>query len=358
MIQVARNIIAYIFMGTFHRIGSIFLFMIMTFNVNSQSLIIEKNLISNPGFEYYTELPEYFTEWHKCIEWNNVNYMISPEPGGSPDYYHRDTEPLYSMSLPESAMAYVDPHTENGIMGLVGISSTLSLIHFREYISTKLTKPLKIGNTYEISLYICNGFSDRNFGHACSDMAIKLSTEPLAQDSFAVINVQPQLLIDTVLWAEEWVQLKFNFIADSSYQFLTFGNFTPFEDLNIELRDSLASSTIAILAGVYYFVDDFAVLDKIENYIPEVEFPNVFTPNNDGVNDFFEPIKFDKIKDYRIQIFNRWGLIMYDTSDEEIMWDGNFEQKEATDGTYFWIISYSTLLGEKLNESGTVQLMR
>jgi len=68
--------------------------------------------------------------------------------------------------------------------------------------------------------------------------------------------------------------------------------------------------------------------------------PNVFTPNNDGINDFFFPVISCETYDYHFIIFNRWGQIIYESSTQALKWDGTFENKEVPEGVYFYILSY------------------
>ena len=55
---------------------------------------------------------------------------------------------------------------------------------------------------------------------------------------------------------------------------------------------------------------------------PEYELPNVITVNGDGVNDFFKPIKNKFIRDIDLKVYNRWGNLVFETTDPAIMWDG------------------------------------
>ena len=67
--------------------------------------------------------------------------------------------------------------------------------------------------------------------------------------------------------------------------------------------------------------------------------PNVFTPGQDGHNDFFGPFPYRFVESIDIQIFNRWGNLVYQTTDPDILWDGaNQEnQKLCADGTYYYV---------------------
>ncbi len=67
--------------------------------------------------------------------------------------------------------------------------------------------------------------------------------------------------------------------------------------------------------------------------------PNVFTPNSDGVNDKFVPASSDYVNKLEIQIFNRWGNLIYKTTDPQINWDGNDmnTKLECPDGVYYYV---------------------
>ena len=67
-----------------------------------------------------------------------------------------------------------------------------------------------------------------------------------------------------------------------------------------------------------------------------VYIPNVFTPNDDDVNDVFT-ILGDNISEIECQIFNRWGEKLYTWDTVEGFWDGKYKNKTVSDGTYFYV---------------------
>jgi len=77
--------------------------------------------------------------------------------------------------------------------------------------------------------------------------------------------------------------------------------------------------------------------EAVATFIPA----NIFTPNNDGKNDFFElpdlPPDFCSSIFTNIKIFNRWGKQVYQSTTRQFKWDGN----DVTDGVYFYVINYS-----------------
>tara|TARA_R110000782_G_scaffold99522_1_gene185308 strand:- start:189 stop:1742 length:1554 start_codon:yes stop_codon:yes gene_type:complete len=86
--------------------------------------------------------------------------------------------------------------------------------------------------------------------------------------------------------------------------------------------------------------------------------PNVFTPNGDGINDSFFPIG-DKIENYSFKIFNRWGGLIFSTNDLNEKWDGMYQNKPLSSGSYVWKIDLiNSSSGEESNLKGHVLLTR
>jgi len=75
---------------------------------------------------------------------------------------------------------------------------------------------------------------------------------------------------------------------------------------------------------------------------PKIEFPNIFTPNGDGINDAFRPITFQDLGDIQIVISNRWGTTVFQSSNDEVFletgWDGRDQRTQniLPDGVYFY----------------------
>jgi gliding motility-associated-like protein len=86
--------------------------------------------------------------------------------------------------------------------------------------------------------------------------------------------------------------------------------------------------------------------------------PNVFTPNNDGENDFFEPILFNQIFSPHFIILNRWGNVVYESYDLFPSWNGKVHGKESLDGVYFWILESKNNNMIPLSNHGFFHLLR
>ena len=95
---------------------------------------------------------------------------------------------------------------------------------------------------------------------------------------------------------------------------------------------------------------------------PEYELPKIFTPNGDNLNDQYIPVKNKYIKDVDFVMYNRWGEIVFETSDPALKWDGKSKQMKqpVSDGTYYYIctvheIHYYGIKERKLK--GFVQIL-
>lgn len=68
-----------------------------------------------------------------------------------------------------------------------------------------------------------------------------------------------------------------------------------------------------------------------------LDVPNVFTPNGDGINDEFR-VAYKSLAEFEIWIYNRWGRLVYHSTDPGKGWDGNINGRPAAVGTYYYVI--------------------
>ena len=86
---------------------------------------------------------------------------------------------------------------------------------------------------------------------------------------------------------------------------------------------------------------EFSSYVNVESYF-KLWVPNSFTPNNDGVNDLFKPVVIG-VDYYELIITNRWGEIVFTSSDINESWDGYLDGKIAPSGVYTCEVVYSKL---------------
>lgn len=72
-----------------------------------------------------------------------------------------------------------------------------------------------------------------------------------------------------------------------------------------------------------------------------IEVPNLLSPNGDGANDVWDLSKIPDIENANISVLNRWGKVVYTTTDYQHNWEGTFNGEPLPDGTYLYIIDGS-----------------
>ncbi|MFK7756832.1 MAG: PKD domain-containing protein [Flavobacteriales bacterium] len=131
-------------------------------------------------------------------------------------------------------------------------------------------------------------------------------------------------------------------------------------------------------AGVYsislYVNNEYNCPDSIT--VPEIVtaislgdiiFPNAFTPIEGGSGGQYDPQSFDNnvffpiqsgVEDYRLQIFNRWGELLFESTDVMIGWDGMYRGQLCKQDVYVWKAEVKFSDGAELTSSGDVTLLR
>ena len=87
-------------------------------------------------------------------------------------------------------------------------------------------------------------------------------------------------------------------------------------------------------------------------------FPTAFTPNDDGKNDDFRVVTYGNMQQFNITIYDRFGEIVYISSDPAKGWDGKLHGVPCQVGTYYYLMNAQCLTGPKKFYKGDVTLIR
>lgn len=101
----------------------------------------------------------------------------------------------------------------------------------------------------------------------------------------------------------------------------------------------------------------FSISNEVE-IVPamSIYIPNTFTPNGDGLNDTFG-VAGEAIKDFRMQIFNRWGQLIFETSNANEKWDGTYAGQMVPMGVYVYKVSAGSPNGQKQIKEGNINVI-
>ncbi|MES2138449.1 MAG: PKD domain-containing protein [Bacteroidota bacterium] len=163
-----------------------------------------------------------------------------------------------------------------------------------------------------------------------------------------------------------------NFSIDGDTYFWDFGDGGTSEDENPNYAYSQAGQfDVTLIATTQYGCIDTVTKVKYitAELINGIVLPNAFTPNPNGSNggaydptsynnDVFFPFTVNGIDEYRLTIFNKWGEIIFDTTDLRVGWDGLYRGTLCQSDVYIWKVKGKYLDGTSYMKFGDVTLLR
>lgn len=204
------------------------------------------NLVPNPSFESYSNIPTTLAQYGYVDFWNNAGGSI-----GSPDYFHLSG--LANVGLPNAAFGTVYPRTDSAIMGFLVYVAYKP--NWREYINAPLTTPLTPGVTYDISFYVTNGVNNGDYlGMSSNNIGVHLSVGAVTQTGSQPMGITPTYNNPDPFYDSTWVQMSFQYTPTTAVDYITFGNF--FDDA-ATTADTI--DVVALWASSYLFIDDICV---------------------------------------------------------------------------------------------------
>jgi gliding motility-associated-like protein len=192
-------------------------------------------------------------------------------------------------------------------------------------------------------------------GFALTELGAYLSSAAVTALNLAPLPYQPQLVSAAHVYLRDtlnWTLISGNYIAQGGEKFITLGNFK--DDLN---TDTLRLNNLS--SESYYYIDDVSVRPCDSVYTSSsLTIPNIFTPNNDKVNDVFR-IATTNISFLNCKIYDRWGGKVYEMVTDYDSWDGrNSTGLTCADGVYYYILKATGTDGKTYSKTGFVQLAR
>jgi gliding motility-associated-like protein len=157
------------------------------------------------------------------------------------------------------------------------------------------------------------------------------------------------------------------------WEFFKEGDETPYlvrhdEDIEIELRES---GTVTVMPTITYTSKEdyndvkYFAYDPFRITIPDssLEAPNAFSPNGDGINDYYNVFKVKSIVEFQGAIYNRWGQELYrwgidEMGNENSGWDGTYKGRQVSDGVYYVVINARGADGIRYEIRRDVNLLR
>ncbi|HKK43200.1 MAG TPA: gliding motility-associated C-terminal domain-containing protein, partial [Bacteroidales bacterium] len=92
--------------------------------------------------------------------------------------------------------------------------------------------------------------------------------------------------------------------------------------------------------------------------VETVTVPNLFTPDNDLLNDRFKPVLSFTPVDYHLVINDRYGRTVFESRSYPEEWDGTSKGSPEPQGVYLWYLELTTPSGNRIKKTGTVTVIR
>jgi gliding motility-associated-like protein len=90
---------------------------------------------------------------------------------------------------------------------------------------------------------------------------------------------------------------------------------------------------------------------------PNIVIPNAFSPNNDGANDGYR-VTGQVLETINLQIFNRWGELVFETTELEHSWDGTFKGKPLDAAVFVYQLEATCVDGQEFTQKGNISLVK
>jgi gliding motility-associated-like protein len=310
------------------------------------STLKAQNLITNPSFEDIDSCYGQFAnigfdvfKWSGCKGWSNPIKSSS-------DLWCQN--PIVGNTIAPNIIGYQYPRTGSNMAAIL-VEPQSQIQSYREFVQNELLTSLVSNRLYILSFYyvVASGKSSGNcppnqFGVFGSKSEFKDSTKYFLSNLTPLGVSKTESFIDDTL---NWSKCEIVFNANGDERFLIIGNFQDSSTTTFNFPCDTSFWGGLNMSNDYFYLDDFS-LDEFFDF----SVPNVFTPNKDGVNDYFFP-EVIQIDDWEMVILNRWGNTIVTLDKNNPTWTGD----HYSDGVYFYTFKSES---KEILKQGYFQLIR
>lgn len=270
------------------------------------------------SFEDYIALPKQKGDFQL-----STCYSPSNDNSATPDYLHKKGKDK-DVKLPKTYYGKTLALDGDAVVGFIAYTENKKT--YREYITIKL-KQMRIGKDYLVSIDLKSGGNEFSSDDKLNNIGLLFTTKPVIQNGYKRIPLIPQSNFTINKYLFDWKPYLDTLSADSSYKYLTIGNFSDEHNISSDL--------------IYFFLDSIAIKEITNNikiadykdpYYKEMTIENtkkcdsLFESGGSGYHEFYVDLgkekgtfklKYNmyKVPD-KLTIFNN-GNIIYSTRDKQ-----------------------------------------
>ena len=285
----------------------------LDFYSNSTNLVGSSKTASSPFLKGIPNDNRITLKWEGEIPWTNYYYRIYKK-----NLFGTEYELLDSTRLTE----YTDYYLLNNV------DYCYYIITEGEYSVNHVSRPL-----FNASQKLCVSPKDRT-APCQTSLSITPNCDGLKND---LTWLKP----DTSC-ADDVVKYRiYRAVSDTTKDYVFVKEFTnqEFAFTHDSLLESIAGCYVVTAIDSFNNESVYSAQQCADN-CPVYNLPNVFTPNGDKINDYFMPLPDMRfVKDIELEVYNRWGSLVFKSNDKYIRWDGTHyeSKKRVSDGVYYYI---------------------
>ena len=275
---------------------------------------------------------------------NRKLFVVGPNLGGAPIMEYGDTTKT-NVSITNVAAT---PSCDNAPTGSITISATGGI---GIYTYTINGRPAQASNSF-------NNLAVGTYTITVQDAFCGITTRTVVVSSLPSPNVNAgpdKIMVDGYPVYLEGASSNTNLTAISWTPSSTLVGATTFKPL--AKPNATTTYTLTVRSANGCSAEDNALVTVLPYCIKPLD---AFTPNKDGTNDLWQVTAFGGtcIARIYVNVFNRYGNVVYKNDNYQNTWDGTYNGKPVPDGTYYYVIDYRLINGESIVMRGDLTIIR
>jgi len=274
-----------------------------------------------------------------------------------------------TIASPDSNIAYFVSVSDSGCNST---DSIFIIVSYNDPVTTGKNDSICLGSSVQLeatgaSIYQWSPSSSLNNDSINNPVAEPISTTEyyvhgsdacgVTVDSVTVFVFDPPIVeadYDSIIYCHSGTQITLTGQETYSYQWL-----------NPDISNDTSSSVFVnpdndaiYQVNVSNAICDTSLQFPVMVSNAQIAIPTAFSPNNDGINDFFYILRSCPLTLNYLRVFNRWGELIFETNDIHGKWDGTFKNKNCPIDVYVYVVSATQTNGENYQLKGNVTLVR
>ncbi|MES2627413.1 MAG: gliding motility-associated C-terminal domain-containing protein [Bacteroidota bacterium] len=282
----------------------------------------------NGSTTFLTAVPndrENLLTWVSKRPWANRVYYIQTRQSSATAWSNLAS--IQAATGGDAGTSYLDTMLTNGT------SYCYRVIGIGMLSSTNQVFPL----TFNVSQEVCS--TPKDLSAPCEPA---FSVTPFCEQEYNEINWD-NTIVQCNADIKEW---RLFYTPTENGEFTLLKSFSPSENHYIHKPENRSIAGCYVMGTVDFNGNESTIKRDMSSCVdncPAYILPNVFTPNGDGLNDLFVPFPYHGVQSIDAKIYNRWGKLLYETTDPDLKWDGKAGGKLVPDGVYFYTVEVNKI---------------